>query len=273
MGFRQSAIYKIGVLVTGTGQHIVPLEHAEKERDRNYGPTVLSCVGGGGIGGFGRIVDRAIEHAQEREPNLTVPTSGLSRILDVVGQDTDRILRQVVSTGWNTDRIHALATNVKVVSLAVDDRLFEQQMEQAFAARGGEDAFIAHAVTSRHLERELRRIGYDGQVPYHSMDDIREAIAIIRDDGVSGFMGDASTAMRLTAEMALYRFSDGGGDGAEDNERCIRNCQRALREADIASKTALAICLGFAGSPACIAATAIALYAWLYAQAMCERCH
>ncbi len=229
-----------------------------------------AAAGSAGLGALwtGRLIE-----AQESGSILTL---GDPRILAVLERDTDRILRRVLSDGWNADRLHALATNVSVASLSMDDRLLERRMEQEIAEMGGEGAALAHVVVGRHLERELQELGFEDPLPYYSMDELREALTELREKGWSRIMAEASAGMLQSAEDITFRDTlrmlGEGGDGGEDNEKCIRRCQRARRDYDKLAAAALFAC-AFMGPVACKIAAAVALYAFLYMQAVCERCH
>lgn len=175
-----------------------------------------TAAGSAGLGALwtGRLIE-----AQESDSVLTF---GDPRILGVLERDTDRILRRVLSDGWNADRLHALATNVSVASLSMDDRLLERRMEQEIAEMGGEGAALAHLVVDRHLARELQELGFEDSLPYYSMDELREALTELREKGWSRIMADASAGMLQSAEEIAFRdtlrmLGEGGGDG-EDNE-------------------------------------------------------
>ena len=210
----------------------------------------------------------------EAQETSAIQTVMDQRVLGIVREHTDQILRESIRNGWTDVRVRALETNVRIASVVINDDLFLQYLEREIEAIGGDGAFAVEAMTGGHLERELRELGYEGQIPAYSMDTIRRTLADLRENGLSEFLWEAAEKMRNEGyhlnRGTMLPYAATSLPGIRQHHTCP-DCERARADAEVAEAIALAVCV-FGPTPACKVAAAIALWAWLHARAICEQC-
>ena len=199
----------------------------------------------------------------------TAQEATVNPIQEAVLQEMDRV-RTLAETGkWNDDLHQYFANLVEIAALTADEREFTADLDQAMAEYGGEGGMAAHALASGRIEEALRAHGVVDVT--FSVDDIRNTITDFRDNGLSSFLMDAATAIRVERR----RTGMGSGiPGARyyDPARCWRECRYMIRRAEQLIMAAATTCL-FVSKRRCAQLTGAAWGAYYAAMAFCSTCN
>lgn len=166
---------------------------------------------------------------------VSAQTESHRLIAEAVTEDVERLLKLMMvdgfGGGWNTDRGLAMAQNVHIASLIIDDDDYNRLLDDAIASAGGEGAFMAQIVINgpEHLEQELQARGVNllESLRYMSFPEVRSALDDLRNNGFSSFLAGSAASIRRNCD--------------EDPEQ-VALCRRLRDDMDAAETAALIAC-------------------------------
>ncbi len=168
-----------------------------------------------------------------REKGMAQPPQlqgdGADQLLELIGLETTRLVASMTQHGvWddlNRERGLSIAHNLQLAALRIGESDYDQLLNVAIGRAGGDDAFLVLSVTRGpdQLRRDAGRRGLRLLPSPHSINDAREVLAGLRENGLPNHLSASSLYIRQMC------------DGQEEEDRFCDNLDGQIRRAEIAA--------------------------------------